>query len=90
MSQGPQLGQVLQGSTNMFRNTLRIDQVSPIDPMVECVASIDTSTMMTSVTLVVTGKLSGDDTISLITNNYNGIQYVRDVNLWCLQLVSMY
>ncbi len=81
MSQGPQLGQVLQGSTNTFRNTLRINQVSPIDPMVECVASIDASTLMTSVTLVVvTGKLSGDD----------GIQYVRDINLWCLQLVSIY
>ena len=56
VSRGPQQGQAVQGSTNTFTDMLRIERVSQHNPSVQCMASISSSTLMTSVTLSVSGN----------------------------------
>ncbi len=43
----------------MFTNSFSFNRVNQTNDTVECIASIDTSTMRTSVTLSVTGNPSG-------------------------------
>ncbi len=57
VSRGPQQGQAVQGSTNTFTDMLRIERVSQHNPSVQCMASINSSTLMTSVTFSVSGIL---------------------------------
>ncbi len=56
VSRGPLQGQSVQGSTNTFTDMLRIERVSQHNPSVQCIASISSSTIMTSVTLSVSGN----------------------------------
>ncbi len=56
VSRGPQQGQAVQGSTNTFTDRLRIERVSQHNPPVQCMASISSSTLTTSVTLLVSGN----------------------------------
>ena len=56
VSRGPLQGQAVQGSTNTFTDMLRIERVSQHNPSVQCMASISSSTLMTSVTLSVSGN----------------------------------
>ncbi len=56
VSRGPHLGQIVQECTNTFTDVLRIERVSQHNPSVQCMASISTSTLMTSVTLSVSGN----------------------------------
>ncbi len=56
VSRGPLQGQAVQGSTNTFTDMLRIERVSQRNPSVQCMASIGSSTLMTSVTLSVSGN----------------------------------
>ncbi len=56
VSRGPLQGQAVQGSTNTFTDMLRIERVSQHNPSVQCMASINNSTLMTTVTLSVSGN----------------------------------
>ncbi len=56
VSRGPLQGQIVQGSTNTFTDMLRIERVSQHNPSVQCMASISSSTLTTSVTLSVSGN----------------------------------
>ncbi len=56
VSRGPLQGQAVQGNTNTFTDMLRIERVSQHNPFVQCMASISSSTLMTSVTLSVSGN----------------------------------
>ncbi len=49
VARGPLQGQAVQGSTNTFTDMLRIERVSQHNPSVQCMASISTSTLTTSV-----------------------------------------
>ncbi len=57
VSRGPLQGQIVQGSsTNTFTDMLRIERVSQHNLSVQCMASISSSTLTTSVTLSVSGN----------------------------------
>ena len=56
VSRGPQQGQAVQGSASTFTDMLIIERVSQHNPSVQCMASISSSTLMTSVTLSVSGN----------------------------------
>ncbi len=56
VSHGPLQGQAVQGNTNTFTDMLRIERVSQHNASVQCMASISSSTLVTSVTFSVSGK----------------------------------
>ncbi len=57
MSRGPQLGQHVGISKNISTDTLKINEVSPMNPTIHCEATTGNSTLHTSLTLSIIGKL---------------------------------
>ncbi len=58
VSRGPLQGQAVQGSPNTFTDMLALERVSQHNPSVQCMASISSSTLTTSVALSVSGNYS--------------------------------